>query len=100
MTIQSLTTPQYKRGYVLGCNGTITNSKDFIDAKIPQLHALLAVMAGEGAEYNKEIQYQLLALAESVARDLHEAHAENLIEGVVEWEKKNAQQNREGHFHK
>lgn len=89
MAIQSLP-PQYKRGYVLGSNGTITDPKDFIDAKIPQLHALLTVMAGLVTEYNTDIQYELLALAESVARDLHEALEENNTESISAWEKRNA----------
>lgn len=89
MTIQSLP-PQYKRGYVLGCNGTITDPKDFIAAKIPQLHALLTVMSGVVEDYNKEIQYELLLLAESVASDLHEAHEENSTQSIAQWEKQNA----------
>ena len=99
MTIQSLP-PQYKRGYVLGSNGTITDPKDFIDAKIPQLHALLTVMAGLVTEYNTDIQYELLMLAEGVARDLHEALEENNTESISAWEKRNALQKHESQFHK
>lgn len=83
MATQILNPDQYKRGFVLGGNGHTLDPADFIDQKIPQLHALLSVLIGAGTEYNNDIQRELLLLAESVASDIHEAQSENYAEIIA-----------------
>jgi hypothetical protein len=79
MAITSLPRQEYKPGYLFANTGHVGCARDRVDEKIPQLNALLTVLAGDEDDWCDEIKKELLYLAKGLANEIHEALAEDQI---------------------
>jgi hypothetical protein len=70
---------EYKPGHLFANSGYVGCARDRMDTKIPQLHALLAVLAGTDDTWCDEINQELLYLAKGLAEEIHEALDEDQI---------------------
>ena len=74
------TRQEYKPGYLFANTGNIRTARDTLDAKIPQLHALLLVAAANDGDWCEQIQTELILLACGLSEEIHEALEADEIE--------------------
>lgn len=87
MAIENISKPQsttlengrwvYRRGFVLGRNGHLSDPYDQMAVLIPQLNALSSVIADEEFSWNGEIRLQIMQLVSRMADELNELFEED-----------------------